>query len=415
VSDFRMPSLGADMEAGTLVEWRVRPGDAVRRGDIVAVVDTDKAVIEVEIWEDGVVDALLVPAGQKVPVGTPLARLRPVGGTAPPPTADAAPRPAEKPAAAPRAVEAAVAIPAGPAPAPPPVAPTPVPVEAAPATRRVHATPLARRIAQSLGVDVAAVEGSGPGGVVTRADVERVVSPPRAAVAPASPAPPPAALRAARARQAMAAAMARSKREIPHYYLTTRIDLSRALGWLAVENTQRAVADRLLPAVLLLRAVALAAREVPEMNGFFVDGALQPAACVHLGVGVSLRQGGLVAPVLRNADTKNVTVLMRELGDLVARTRTGVLRSSELGDATLTVTNLGDQGAESVYGVIYPPQVALVGFGRIAEQPWAHEGFVGVRPAVVATLAADHRASDGHRGSRFLAALDRLLQAPEKL
>ncbi|MCX5739947.1 MAG: 2-oxo acid dehydrogenase subunit E2, partial [Proteobacteria bacterium] len=290
-----------------------------------------------------------------------------------------------------------------------------IPVEAAPATRRVHATPLARRIAQSLGVDVAAVEGTGPGGAVTRADVERIASPPRAAVAPAAPAPQPADLRAARARQAMAAAMARSKREIPHYYLTTRIDLSRALGWLATENARRAVADRLLPAVLLLRAVALAAREVPEMNGFFVDGALRPAACVHLGVGVSLRQGGLVAPTLRDADTKDVTVVMRELSDLVARTRTGVLRSSELGDATLTVTNLGDQGAESVHGVIYPPQVALVGFGRIAEQPWAHEGVLGVRPVVVATLAADHRASDGHRGSRFLAALDRLLQAPEKL
>ena len=380
MSEFRMPSLGADMEAGTLVEWRVRPGDAVRRGDIVAVVDTDKAVIEVEIWEDGVVDELLVSAGQKVPVGTPLARLRPAGE-----------------------------------PAPPPVAPTPIPVEAAPATRRVHATPLARRIAQSLGVEVAAVEGTGPGGAVTRADVERVASPPRAALAPAAPAPQPADLRAARARQAMAAAMARSKREIPHYYLTTRIDLSRALGWLATENARRAVADRLLPAVLLLRAVALAAREVPEMNGFFVDGALRPAACVHLGVGISLRQGGLVAPALRDADTKDVTVLMRELSDLVARTRTGVLRSSELGDATLSVTNLGDQGAESVHGVIYPPQVALVGFGRIAEQPWAHEGLLGVRPVVVATLAADHRASDGHRGSRFLAALDRLLQAPEKL
>jgi len=381
VSEFRMPSLGADMEAGTLVEWRVHPGDAVRRGDIVAVVDTDKAVIEVEIWEDGIVDELLVSAGQKVPVGTPLARLRATSEMAPPP-----------------------------------VTPTPIPVEAtAPETRRVHATPLARRIAQSLGVDVAAVKGTGPGGAVTRFDVERVASPPRTAVTLATPAPPPADLRAARARVAMAAAMARSKREIPHYYLTTRIDLSRALAWLATENARRGVAERLLPAVLLLRAVALAAREVPEMNGFFVDGALRPAACVHLGVGISLRQGGLVAPALRDADTKDVTVLMRELSDLVARTRTGVLRSSELGDATLSVTNLGDQGAESVHGVIYPPQVALVGFGRIAEQPWAHEGVLGVRPVVVATLAADHRASDGHRGSRFLAAVDRLLQAPEKL
>jgi pyruvate dehydrogenase E2 component (dihydrolipoamide acetyltransferase) len=411
MSEFRMPSLGADMQAGTLVEWRVRPGDAVRRGDIVAVVDTDKAVIEVEIWQDGVVDQLLVAAGQKVPVGTPLARLRAAGETPPPPApaASAAPRPTEGPAPAPRAIGTPAATLARPA-------PTPVPVATPPPTRRVHATPLARRIAQALGVDIAAVEGTGPGGAVTRADVERVASPPRAAGAPAAAAaPPPADLRAARARQAMAAAMARSKREIPHYYLTTRIDLSRALAWLAAENARRAVADRLLPAALLLRAVALAAREAPEMNGFFVDGVLRPAACVHLGVGVALRQGGLVAPTLRDADTKDVSAVMRELAELVARTRAGVLRSSELGDATLTVTNLGDQGAESVHGVIYPPQIALVGFGRIAEQPWAHEGFLGVRPVVVATLAADHRASDGHRGSRFLAAVDRLLQAPEQL
>ena len=411
MSEFRMPSLGADMQAGTLVEWRVRPGDAVRRGDIVAVVDTDKAVIEVEIWEDGVVDELLVSAGQKVPVGTPLARLRAAGETTTPPApaSVAAPRSTERPAAAPRAIDTAAAAP------PTRPAPTPIPVATGAPTRRVHATPLARRIAQTLGVDVAAVEGTGPDGAVTRADIERVAAPSRAAGAPAAAAPPAAELRAARARQAMAAAMARSKREIPHYYLTTRIDLSRALAWLAAENARRTVADRLLPAALLLRAVALAAREAPEMNGFFVDGALRPAACVHLGVGVSLRQGGLVAPTLRDADTKDVSAVMRELADLVARTRAGVLRSSELGDATLTVTNLGDQGAESVHGVIYPPQIALVGFGRIAEQPWAHDGFLGVRPVVVATLAADHRASDGHRGSRFLAAVDRLLQAPEKL
>jgi pyruvate dehydrogenase E2 component (dihydrolipoamide acetyltransferase) len=213
----------------------------------------------------------------------------------------------------------------------------------------------------------------------------------------------------------MAAAMARSKREIPHYYLTLRIDLSRALAWLGAENARRPIAERVLPAALLLRAVALAAREVPEMNGAHVDGSFRPSEAVHLGVGVSLRGGGLVAPTLRDADRKGLDALMRELAELVQRTRAGVLRSSELGDATLTVTNLGELGAESVHGVIYPPQVALVGFGRIAEAPWAAGGMLGVRPVVVATLAADHRASDGHRGSRFLAAIDRLLQEPEKL
>ena len=216
-------------------------------------------------------------------------------------------------------------------------------------------------------------------------------------------------------RRAIAAAMARSKREIPHYYLGTRIDLSRALGWLGAENARRPVAERLLPAALLLRAVALAAREVPEMNGFFADGEFRPASAVHLGVGISLRQGGLVAPALHDADRKRVGALMRDLADLVRRARRGVLRSSELADATLSVTNLGEQGVESVYGVIYPPQVALVGLGRIVEQPWAEGGLLGVRPGVTATLSADHRVSDGHRGGLFLAAVDRLLQEPAAL
>jgi pyruvate dehydrogenase E2 component (dihydrolipoamide acetyltransferase) len=441
VAEFRMPSLGADMEAGTLVEWRIAPGDRVHRGDIVAVVDTDKAMIEVEIWEDGVVTELLVAPGTKVPVGTPLARLGPAT-EAPAAGAPAAARTEAVPAAAPVAREAPPApgpppppaplLPSAPPPAGPPLRPAPVPtpqrVPFAQAEARTRATPLARRVARSLGVDLAGVHGSGPGGAVTRADVERAApapaptgapaAEPPAARAPRAPAPSVTgapAERGAGMRRAIAAAVARSKREIPHYYLGTRIDLSRALAWLAAENARRSVGDRLLPAVLLLRAVALAAREVPETNGHFVEGAFRPASAVHLGVGISLRQGGLVAPALHDADRKGVEDLMRELADLVRRTRAGVLRSSEIAEATLTVTNLGDQGVESVYGVIQPPQVALVGFGRVAEQPWAQDGLLGVRPVVVATLAADHRVSDGHGGGRFLSAVDRLLQEPEKL
>jgi pyruvate dehydrogenase E2 component (dihydrolipoamide acetyltransferase) len=419
-----MPSLGADMEAGTLVEWRVAPGDAVRRGDIVAVVDTDKAVIEVEIWEDGVIDELLVEPGRKVPVGTPLARLR---------AAAKAGRPAAPEAAAPAAQDARAA-PGEPAAASPaaPVAASPAPTrirdeEAPPAAAptapgRVRATPLARRVAGELGLALADVHGSGPGGAITRADVETAAHAPAPASpgAPAreesaaSPAPSVAAPdRAAGLRRAIAAAMARAKREIPHYYLGTTIDLSRALAWLAAENARRPIAERLLPAALLLRAVALAARDVPEMNGFFDDG-FRPAPAVHLGVAISLRGGGLVAPALHDADRKSLDALMHELSELVARTRRGVLRSSDLSDATLTVTNLGEQGVESVFGVIYPPQVAIVGFGRIGERPWAQDGLLGVRPVVSASLAADHRASDGLRGARFLAAIDRHLQEPGK-
>jgi pyruvate dehydrogenase E2 component (dihydrolipoamide acetyltransferase) len=209
--------------------------------------------------------------------------------------------------------------------------------------------------------------------------------------------------------------MAKSKREIPHYYLGTTIDVSKAVAWLEQENLKRPVTQRVLLAAVLLKAVALALKEVPELNGFWVDGAFKPAQAVHLGVGIGLRGGGLVAPAIHDADTKSSMEMMQALADLVSRARSGALRSSELSDATVTVTNLGEQGVETVYGVIYPPQVALVGFGKVVERPWAENGELCVRRVVHGTLCADHRASVGHRGALFLSALDRSLQEPEKL
>jgi pyruvate dehydrogenase E2 component (dihydrolipoamide acetyltransferase) len=216
-------------------------------------------------------------------------------------------------------------------------------------------------------------------------------------------------------RRAIAAAMARSKREIPHYYLSVDIDVSRARAWLEAENTRRPVAERLLFAAVLLKASALAVRLVPEVNGFFVDGTFRPSKAVHLGVAISLRHGGLVAPAIHDADTKTISELQAALNDLVARARAGRLRSSELSDSTITITNLGDQGVGAAFGVIYPPQVALVAFGNVGERPWASGGMLGVRPVVTASLSADHRVSDGHRGGLYLAEIDRLLQKPEEL
>ncbi len=396
--EFCMPSLGSDMQAGTLVAWHVQPGQPVKRGDIVADVETEKGLIEVEIFESGVIDALLVHQGEKVPVGTVLATLRPAVGE---PVA-----PAPKPAAPSR-----------------PEAPAPEAIRRPPApARRVRASPLARRLAAARGLDLATLTGTGAGGAITKADVERAAAPPTPAapVVPAAVAPPPPAVSAPKEalgpmRRAIAAAMARSKREIPHYYLAIDIDMSRALAWLEAENARRPVTSRLLPSMLLLRAVARALPEAPELNGFWVDGAFRPGPGVHIGMAISLRGGGLVAPAIHDVDRKSVDELRADMLDLVKRARSGVLRSSEIADATITVTNLGEQGVDELFGIIYPPQVALVGFGRIQERPWAAEGMVGARPAMTATLSADHRASDGHRGARFLAALARLLQEPEKL
>jgi pyruvate dehydrogenase E2 component (dihydrolipoamide acetyltransferase) len=263
-----------------------------------------------------------------------------------------------------------------------------------------------------LGIDLASVSGTGPHGAVTLEDVERAASapPPTAGTPRATDAD---ALRGL--RRAIGVAMSRSKREIPHYYLSTRIDMSRAMAWLAARNLERPVGERLLPIVLLVKAVALSVAEVPEANGFYEEGTFRPSESVHVGVAVSLRGGGLVAPAIHHADRKSVSDLMRDLDSLVSRARAGTLRASELSEPTITVTSLGEQGVDSVAGVIQPPQVAIVGFGRITEQPWAESGVVTARPVVVATLSADHRASDGRRGALFLAAIDRRLRAPEAL
>jgi len=216
-------------------------------------------------------------------------------------------------------------------------------------------------------------------------------------------------------RRAIAAAMARSKREIPHYYLATDIPLIRARRWLAARNEGRPVTQRVLLAALLLKAVALALRKHPQLNGFFENGAFRPAPGIHVGVAISIRQGGLVAPAIHDADAKDLDELMRQLSDLVARARGLSLRSSELSDPTITVTNLGDQGVDLVQGIIYPPQVALVGFGKVADRPWVVDGALAVAPVVTASLSADHRVSDGHGGAAFLDEIAGLLQAPEQL
>jgi pyruvate dehydrogenase E2 component (dihydrolipoamide acetyltransferase) len=414
VSEFVMPSLGADMEAGTLIEWLKRPGDRVERGDVVAVVDTQKGAIEIEIFEAGVLEQILVQPGQKVPVGTPMATLRSNG---------AAQRPEPAPPEVPQRPEAG---PPAPPPERPPVLPAVAPEMPAPPGQppvqipepgttggiRVRMTPAARRRAAELGLDPSRIPGTGPAGTVVLADVERAGAAPLQARVPRAPRPgfDPAAM-----RQAIAAAMARSKREIPHYYLTQTVDLHCALAWLEDANRGRPPTERLLPAALLLKASALALRKVPELNGFWAEDGFRAGAGIHVGWAIALRGGGLIAPAIHDADRSSLAELMAAMRDLVQRARSGGLRSSELTDPTVTVTSLGERGAETVIGVIYPPQVAIVGFGRIVERPWAIDGALAVRPVVSLSLAADHRVSDGHRGGLLLAEIDRLLQEPGEL
>jgi len=400
-----MPSLGADMTEGTLLEWLVKPGDTVHKGDVVAVVDTSKSAIDVECFDSGVVTDLLVHEGSTVAVGTPLAVIGAADTAPPPPEPQHVPvSPIVRKLAHETGVDIASVRGTGRR-----GAVTKKDIEhaasarrATPAASRRRVTPHARRLAEDLGVDLDSVAGDG---VINAADVR----------AAAEPQPDRRAVSPAGMRETIAAAMSRSKREIPHYYLATTIDMGPCLDWLHEHNRAVPVEERLVPAVLLLKATALAATKIPEINGHWTDGGFVPAPSVDLGVAVSLRGGGLLVPVLTDAAHTDVPTLMRRLRDAVSHARTGRLRSSELAPASLTVTNLGDLGVEVVHGVIHPPQVALVGFGAVMHRPWAVDGLLGIRPVITASLAADHRVTDGAVGARFLSIVGQLLNHPHDL
>jgi len=392
--EFRLPSLGADMETATLTQWLKKPGDAVRRGEAIAVVETEKGLIDIECFDDATVAALVVAPGTKIAVGTVLAQLDAAGAAAKParePVSVAAPAGAGVTARPP-------AVPAAPA----------APASAAAAARRSRLSPAARRRAHELGLAPEVLEQRAAGAILHVEDVERL-----AAVTAKATAPPLDARTAM--RNVIGTAMARAKREIPHYYLGHTIDFGAARTWLQRYNAALPVQERLIEGLLLAKAVALAAARTEGFNGYFRDGRFERASAVHVGTAIALRGGGLVAPALLDADRKDLRTLMHEFSDLVGRVRAGHMRSSEFMAATITVTSLGEDGVETLYPIINPPQVAIVGTGRVTERPWVQDGSVSVRPLLTVTLAADHRVSDGRSGSRFLQAIAELLAAPEKL
>ncbi len=383
MANFCMPSLGADMESGILVQWKIAVGQKVARGDVVAVVETDKGAIDVECFQPGVVEELLVAEGTSVPVGTPLARLQDAE------EASAVAAPVTAPLVAAPVVAATT-------PTPPAAQPSPDAVLG----ERARLSPRARRRAEELGVDPQRVRGTGPNATITTEDIE---------AAAASPTPTPGAT----SQKIIAGAMARSKREIPHYYLAHSIDVEAMLTALEARNATKPPAERALAIAPLLRAVALALRDHRELCGWWRDGEFVPAPGIHIGLAISLRDGGLVNPAIFDADEGDLVTLMTKIRDVTERARSGGLRASELASAAITVTSLGDQGVDAVWGVIHPPQVAIVGLGRTRWRPWVVEDRVVPRRVVDVTLAADHRTSNGHRGARFLRRIEQLIKDGE--
>lgn len=396
MTQFVMPSLGADMEDGVLVEQLIAPGEAVHRGDIIAAVETQKGAIEIEVFEDGFLDEWLVPLGTKVPVGTPIAVIRASDVPDVPQPGD--PTPEIPPAEAPQPADPQPVVPPSeePPPAPEQVPPTP---QETPDRQRQRVSPAARRLAAQVGFDLSSL---GSDRVISLADVPTKTDEPAGE--------PLSAM-----RQAIAAAMTRSKREIPHYYLSDTVDLTNATTFLAQYNGDQPPEGRLTLAVLCIRAVARAAEAFPEFNGHYDAERFHPSDQVHLGMAIRLRGGGLVAPALHDAASGDLPDLMARLKDVVGRVRQGRFRARELSDSTITLTSLGDRGVSGITGVIFPPQVAIVGIGSPSMQASVVDGSVLPRQTANITLAADHRVSDGHQGARFLRRIITLLQDPENL
>ena len=378
--EFQMPSLGADMEDGTLIEWKKKPGDVVKRGDIIAEVETQKGLIEIEVFDEGSIAELLIQEGTKVPVGTKMALIQPS-------TIEA-----EKPIELHPIMEK-ISVPI---------------IEEKTDTISIKASPLAKKMALENHIDLSKIIGTGPDGAITKEDIDASIKQSETAETEKISTPTEAI------RMAVAAAMSKSNREIPHYYLEKKIDMTKVLAWLQEANKQRTVANRLLPVVLFIKAMAKSLKEVPDLNAVWENGLLQKTE-INIGFVVSLRNGGIIVPAIPQSDTKSADEIMTALNDLIPRARALKLRSSELSSSTITLTNLGDAGADTVFGIIYPPQVAIVGLGTITEQPFAENGMLGIRSLANVTLAGDHRATDGLTGSRFLSSLDKNLQNPEAL
>jgi pyruvate dehydrogenase E2 component (dihydrolipoamide acetyltransferase) len=369
-SEFRLPALGADMDHGTILEWHVAPGARVKRGDVVAVVETDKGAIDVEIFMDGVVREILVTPGTRIPVGTVLALVDAEGERAG-------------------------------------LAPSPAAAGEGGGEGRAKISPAARRRARELGVEVSSLMGTGPGGAITVEDVEKGKPSPQPA--------PTGAGEAASMREAIAAAMSRSKREIPHYYLSTSVDVTPATDWLAAHNAAVPVTQRLLFAALLIKSIALACRELQGFSGFHRNGRFEESPAVHVGVAVALRGGGLVAPAIMGTADKPLGTLMDDFRALVTRARAGRLRASALAAPTIILTSLGDASVDAVFPIIQPPQVAIVGAGAVVMRPWVVDGGVVPRQVLTLSLGADHRVTDGRLGAQFLARIAAKLANPGSL
>jgi pyruvate dehydrogenase E2 component (dihydrolipoamide acetyltransferase) len=312
-----MPSLGADMNSGKLMKWKIKKGDHVDKGQALAVVETTKSTLDIENFHEGVVSELIGREGDEINVGSPIAVFE---------------------------------------------------VEEKELKTDKILTP--EKFKEESRVNL---------------------------------------------RDSIASLMSKSKREIPHYYLKNKMNLSVLMNWMDKKNAILTPEKRLMLPVVFLKFISMALKDFPRMNGYYQNSSFEASEKINMGVAIALKNGGVMAPALREMEKMNLESLQRNFVDLVERARSSELKNTELSEATITVTNLGDFGVDEVFGVIFPPQVAILGIGRIREEVFWDQDKVAVRPICYVTLSADHRVSDGLEGARFLRRLEGLLNQPELL
>ncbi|WP_426266740.1 pyruvate dehydrogenase complex dihydrolipoamide acetyltransferase [Sphingomonas sp. LHG3443-2] len=425
--ELKMPALSPTMEEGTLAKWLVKEGDTVSSGDILAEIETDKATMEFETVDEGVVSKILVPEGTDgVTVGTPIAL---IGGEG----EEAAPAPAKpaEPAPAPKA-EAAAPAPTAPAPVETPAAPAQPAAPPKADGDRVKASPLARKLAQAQGIDLSTLQGSGPGGRIVRADLGKAAggaaatqqqpqaAAPAPVAAPAAAAPaqpfstdiPHETVKLSNMRKTIARRLSEAKREIPHIYLTVDVRLDALLklrselnAGLAGRKIKLSVND------LLIKALAVALEAVPECNVSFTPDQLIMYKRSDISVAVSI-PGGLITPIVTDAAAKSVSKISQEITELAGRAKEGKLQPHEYQGGTASLSNMGMFGIKQFDAVINPPQAMILAVGAGEKRPWVDGDELTVATVMSITGSFDHRAIDGADGARLMKTLKELIESP---
>lgn len=413
-----MPKLSDTMTEGTLIKWRKAVGDAVETGDVVAEVETDKAVMELEAFAEGTLSEIYVPEGGKARIGQKIASLAAPGD---PKTAEPADRPTEQPMSQPVSSQSPESV--------PDLEPTKVSV---PSSLRIKASPLAKKLAVSSGVDLGLLKGSGPGGRIVARDVESAgaTKPPVAPGSSISPIPSPALatvlpsmgsadkrIPLSGMRKVIAERLLASKTRIPHFYLHIEVDAGELVRLRAQVNTamEKAALGKLTVNDFILKAAVMAASRVPRVNAAFAGDAIIEYANVHLALAVAVDEG-LVTPVIREAQRKSLREISEAVKDLANRARAKKLKPDEYQGGTLTVSNLGSYGIESFSAIISPPQAVILSVGAIVKKPVVNAaGQVVAGERMKVGLSADHRVVDGAVGAQYLGQLRQLLENPTLL